>query len=94
MTRNMRSLVFFAFFCSALFLVKAAPSGILGLGDSGGENRDNSVNDEFVLKQDSFMSGKNNVFIPSNEVKGINGVGTPGSRDKKVFNGRLYKNKK
>ncbi|KAI7895381.1 uncharacterized protein EV154DRAFT_495784 [Mucor mucedo] len=72
----MRSLVFFAFFCSAMFWVEAAPSGVLSFGDSGGDNADNSVNYYFVTKEGPFTPGGNNAIVISDEVEGTNVIGT------------------
>lgn len=52
------------------------PSGVLGLGDSGGSNRDESHNLNMLVSGDSFMSGESNTFAPSNKVGGIDGVGS------------------
>ena len=50
-------------------------SGILGLGDTGGQIRDGSINQNLVIFGDSFMSGQANVFSPVASIGGIDGVG-------------------
>lgn len=71
----MRTLFSITFFFLVLSVVKAAPSGVLGLGDSGGSNRDESKNFNQVTNGDSFMDGQRNTFSPSADLGGISGVG-------------------
>ncbi|WP_369166405.1 hypothetical protein AB5J49_00180 [Streptomyces sp. R28] len=58
----------------------ANASSVLGLGDSGGQNRDESVNQVVSVFGDSFMSGQSNTFAPSASITGIDGVGTSDMR--------------
>ncbi|WP_328884621.1 hypothetical protein [Streptomyces sp. NBC_00299] len=55
----------------------AHASGILGLGDTGGNNRDESLNQSVNVIGDSFMNGGVNVFAPQSTTGGIDGVGMP-----------------
>jgi hypothetical protein len=50
-------------------------SGILGLGDTGGQNRDESNNQNLSIFGDSILSGQTNTFTPSASIRGIDGVG-------------------
>lgn len=47
----------------------------MGLGDSGGDSRDESNNVNVFTKQDSFMSGQGNTAAPSADTTEIPGVG-------------------
>ncbi|MEU8518377.1 helix-turn-helix domain-containing protein [Streptomyces sp. NBC_01216] len=50
-------------------------SGILGLGDTGGQNWDASTNQNVFAAGDSLMSGMDNAFAPGSPIGGISGVG-------------------
>ena len=67
--------------CAIAIPMNNLRSGILGLGDSGGSNRDESDNQNLVLFGDDFMSGKSNTFAPEASISGIDGVGTSHIRD-------------
>ncbi|MGW6842264.1 hypothetical protein [Streptomyces sp. NPDC054958] len=54
----------------------AATGGIFGLGDSGGQNRDESLNQVVNVVGDSFMDGENNDFSPRSAVGGVDGLGS------------------
>lgn len=58
----------------------AQASGILGLGNNGGQNRDESFNQNLAVFGDSLMSGQGNALAPSVNVHGIDGIGTPYAR--------------
>lgn len=55
-------------------LVQAAPIGILGLGNQGGQ-RDNSNNVNQFNREDIFLAGQDNFFTPALKTGGIDGVG-------------------
>ncbi|MGK5639214.1 hypothetical protein ACSNOK_13045 [Streptomyces sp. URMC 126] len=55
--------------------VTTVTGGILGLGDSGGQNRDESSNQALDVVGDSLMNGLSNAFAPVASIAGISGVG-------------------
>ncbi|MBC2876347.1 MULTISPECIES: hypothetical protein [Streptomyces] len=56
--------------------VTTVTGGILGLGDSGGQNRDESSNQALHVIGDSLMNGLGNTFTPVTSIGGISGVGS------------------
>ncbi|MGP3999157.1 hypothetical protein [Streptomyces sp. 8N706] len=52
----------------------AHAAGVLGFGDNGGLNTDESAS--LLVLGDSFMSGQSNTFAPITTIAGIDGVGS------------------
>jgi hypothetical protein len=70
---------------SGLASSRVRRSGIFGMGDTGGDNRDESLNQIINVIGDSFMDGENNDFSPKSAVGGIDGLGSALTRRSGVF---------